>query len=470
MKTKKIKTFFLLLLATLSFFSGCTHKGDLRFNEPEEGEFFTISGTIALDEIVEKDLLASRRPDLSTIDNFSSFVVTAGNVETNANRDGSFTLLNVPFANDLVISAQSGKIKLLKRLYPNDLYYRDLSSINISIQTTAHALIWKNGKKEDKNLTTADINAREYVEIIQDLETAIRLALQLPPESVKENILEIQAVEKPARDAAKIILAREEQLREANSVLKHIFLRNDIELLKAYISSNFSNDFDSNSSWNDVITYFEDLLDRKIIIELNWRIIDMEFLPDQRARVRTNFEITLEDIGSGIDRFSDSKTFDALWRLEGNFWKLYRNFPYREKHPSTPSADARWGLIAKAHQQLYNALFVKDMEMLEKLISESFSNDFDSSSSKEDIILTAQQRFAIMDIKSADYSVNEIDFYAEDAARIHCTARIVVLNRIIGLDIDSGKIEAITHWKREDGQWRLLRNMPYRFSHRRAID
>ncbi|MBU1109057.1 MAG: hypothetical protein KKB51_20430 [Candidatus Riflebacteria bacterium] len=454
-----------ILLAMLILFNGCTGRGDLRFNPLPDGSYFKLSGQIKLGEIVETDLSSSLRAVLGTISDFSVFMVSAGGVSSRADKSGLFSLSKVPFSEELAIRAEAGKIALLCRVSPNELNFSDLSKFELNLQTTAEALIWQQGMEIGKNLTAADIRAREYESLVAEVVTAIKLCLQLPKTAVPQTILELAAVKNAAGSAASQILEREILIREANSVLRHILLRKDIELLKVYISPSFSNDWDSTSSWNDVISHYTDMFNDFSFTEVSWQIKDSEFLPDNMVRVRTEAHIKLQNLHTEEIVRDKTYTFDAIWRKEGNFWKVYRNMPYRDTHPNEVHADSRWGEIADAHRELQVALAEEKLDVLTNRISQTFGNDWDATSNLNDLTTCAQNRFNAMDVKIANYSVDAIDFYETDKAKVKCTAQVRVINLLPGVDIDSGSIKAIVEWRREDGIWKIWRNLPYRFSH-----
>lgn len=464
MENSRIRIFIFVMIA-MAALVGCTGKGDLRFQQDPEGMNFNISGKIVLPEIVENDLLSSIRANLAALTNFSDFIISNEGITTRAGSDGSFSLKKAPFSDNFMLKAEAGKIILLRYLSADELYYTDLSSTEISIKTTALAMIRKQGIELGKKLTVADMSAREYETIINDLITTIKLTLQLPDESVSTNVLEIPAVINAARSAASVIEARETVLKDANSVFQHIFIRKDLQMLQVYISSAFSNDWDSTSNWSDLTAWFAELFNTKEFSNVEWRVVDMEFLPENRARVRTEYRVTLTDINSAEKINTEKFVFDALWRKEGTFWKLYRNFPYREGHPTQVGADVRWGQIADTHRLLQAALGRESMTEFEQHISPAFGNDFDVTSTRADLLSTAKARFNAMDVKIATYSIERIDFYAADMAKVRCAAQVRVINLLPGKDVDSGVIKAEVHWRREEGEWKVFRNLPYRFTH-----
>lgn len=457
---------FLFSVVQLIFIGGCTGTGNLRFNPLPSTQEYNLSGKILLPEIVENDLLVSTRSNLETTTDFSKFKVFTDNSSVSASADGSFSLQKIPFINNLVLEAKAGKVILLLRVYPTDLSYTNTSQLSISIKSTVEALIWKYGVEFGKELTQADITAREYSPEIASLTMAIKLALQLNPTNAGDAILELPMVTAPARYAANKIEAREEILRDANAVFKNILLRKDLAILKTYISPSFSNDWDSSSNWDDLITAFEKYFNEYNFITVAWDIEQIEMLPLNMARVRIKAKSTMKHILS--EQLSDTQdyVFDSIWRKEGSFWKVYRNLPYKKTHPTQVGADARWGEIADIHRQLQAAIAIEDISVLEKYISPVFGNDWDVTSTYSDIISTAKSRFNSMDVKIATYSIDAVEFVGPDLARVHCSSQVSVINLALGIDINSGPIKAIIDWRREDGVWKIFRNLPYRFHHR----
>lgn len=460
----------LVLLAMIFLFNGCTGKGDMRFSPLPDGDHFTLTGQIKLPEIVETDLAGSLRNALTSITDFTKFTVSASGVTSRPDKSGNYSLRRVPFSEDLVIRAEAGKIALLRRVSPDDLYYSDLSKLEINLQLTAEALVWQQGLQINKNLTAADIRAREYESLVGEVVTALKLCLQLPKTAVPETVLELAAVKNAASSAASQILEREIMIREANSVLRHILLRGDVELLKVYISPAFLNDWDTTSNWNDVITHFTDLFKDFTFTEVAWQIKDSEFLPEDKVRVRTEAKITLKSLRTEEIVREKTYLFDAIWRKEGNFWKVYRNMPYRDTHPTEVHADSQWGEIADAHRELQSALATEKLDVVMSRISQNFGNDWDVNSTYTDLASCTQLRFNAMDVKLANYSVDSISFYETDKARVKCTAQVRVISLIPGVDIDSGSIKAAVEWRRENGVWKIWRNLPYRFTHPTSIE
>jgi hypothetical protein len=479
MRKKKLKpvtgrpgnlVYSLILLTMIFLFNGCTGKGDLRFKPLPDASYFDISGTIKLPEIVETDLSASIRGVLGPISDFTLFRISAGGITAQVAKDGAFSLSDVPLSTTMVLKAVAGKIVLLRRVPVDELYYSDLSKMELNLQTTAEALIWQLGIEEKKDLTVADIRAREYENLITSVVTALKLALQLPDNSVTSDITAIAAVKNAARTAARTILERESILRESNTVMRHILLRKDLELLKAYLSPSFSNDWDSTSSWDDAISHFTGLFADFSFELVDWTIKDVELLPDSRARIRTQVRVQLKNLKSEEIVRDKTWLFDAIWRKEGSFWKIYRNMPYRDSHPTQVNADTRWGEIADAHRELQAALATENLATFSARISQSFGNDWDANSTRNELLLTTQSRFNAMDVKIAAYSIDNIEFYASDMARVKCSAQIRVINLLPGTDIDSGLVKAVIDWRKEDGIWKVYRNLPYRFSHPRNLE
>lgn len=479
MRQKKVKPGFtrpgnllysVILLSIMVFLNGCTGKGDLRFKPAPDGSEFDISGKLKLTEIVETDLSASLRAELGAISDFTRFKIMAEGVTAQVSKDGSFSLQNVPFSQSMLLRAEAGKIAILRRVSEDELFYTDLSKMELNLQTTAEALIWQQGLLIDKNLTAADIRAREYENLVASTVTAIKLSLQLPKTAINKTVLDLPGVVNPAKTAAAAILERETVLKDANSVLRHIMIRKDLDLLQVYISPSFSNDWDSSSSWDDAISHFRELFADFGFEEVSWRVLDTEFLPDSRARIRTEVKIKLRDLMSEEIVRDKTWVFDALWRKEGNFWKVYRNMPYRDEHPTQVGADARWGEIADAHHELQTALAVENLDIFAGRISQVFGNDYDFTSTRNDLLVAAQSRFNAMDVKIADYSIDSIEFTAVDRAKVRCSASVRVIKLIPGVDLETGPIKAIVEWRKEDGKWKIYRNLPYRFSHPLTIN
>ena len=459
-----------ILLSIMVFLNGCTGKGDLTFNPLPDGSEFSISGKISLPEIIETDLAGTLKASLAAISDYSTFMVSAAGVTVRAAKDGSFTLKEVPFSQTMVLRAQSAKIALLRRITEEELYYSDLSKLTINLQSTSEALVYQQGVQFGKNLTPADIRAREYENSIGSITTAIKLMLQLPATAVASTVLDLPAVTTPVITLAGSALEREIVLKEANSILRHALLRKDLELLKVYISPSFGNDWDSTSTWDNVIQHFTALFKEYSFTELTWRVIDSEFLPDSKARIRTEVKIKLKDLISEQIVRDKTLVFDAVWQREGTFWKILRNMPYLDSHPTQVGADARWGELATAHRELQAALAVENLAVFSNRISNVFGNDFDVTSTKNDLIVTAQSRFNAMDVKIAEYVIDAIEFHGVDQASIRCHANVRVINLVPGVDIDSGKIAAQVEWRKEDGIWKIARNLPYRFNHKTTLD
>lgn len=459
-------------LVLLALATSCVNEGDLRFNPVAPGEKYRLAGRLLLPEVTESDLLAGLRDPAAAIQpitDFSVFTIQAGGKSTRAAKDGSFTLSDVPFAEDLVLSATAGKVVLLKRLYPRDLRLTDVSRLTISLDSTARALVWKKARERKTELTAWDIAAREYTEALASLTTALRLALQLPKSSVPKTILDLPAVEAPARALADRILPREETLREAWTVLENALLKKNHDLLAYYISPEFTNDWDSTSSWQDFLEAMDDYFTAYDITAASYTIIDMEFLPGEQARVRIAGDISSRHIISDQTYQTGVYTSDVFWRKEGTFWKIRRNLPYRRGHPTQVMADSRWGEIARAHAELQTAIFREDLSVLERYVSPNFGNDWDVTSTYADLLNTARARFNAADVKNASFTIRFIDIIDDNHARVHCSAQVVVFRLAPGIDVETGPIHAVVDWRREGGTWKLFRNLPYRFSHPRNL-
>ena len=72
-------------------------------------------------------------------------------------------------------------------------------------------------------------------------------------------------------------------------------------------------------------------------------------------------------------------------------------------------------------------------------------------------------------MKSATYTIKLIEFITNDLAQVHCSSQVRLINIKTGHDVDTGPINAIVDWRREDGVWKLGRNLPYKFSHPRNL-
>ncbi|OIP25826.1 hypothetical protein AUK22_07590 [bacterium CG2_30_54_10] len=466
--SRQTKRFLLPALILLSLATSCVNEGNLRFNPVRPGENYNLSGTIDLSELTESDLLTSFRipnMEIGQITDFTKFTVKAGDRSVSADKAGKFSLIDVPFASDLILSATAGKVVLLLRLYPNDLRLTDVSKLKISLDSTARALIWKNAQKRETELTAWDIAAREYEPLIGSLTFILKLALQTPKKDVPITILELASVDQAAKTAADAIIPREADLREAYSVIQNALLKSDLKILKYYISPEFSNDWDSTSSWNDFNAAMEEYFKKYRLNNASYTISDMEFLPGNEARVRTAGKIEFTNTHSGLDGETALYQSDIFWRREGSFWKITRNLPYREGHPTQLMAGSRWGEIARAHAQLQGAIFKEDIPVLEKIISPNFGNDWDVHSTHSDLLNSAQSRFNACDVKVATYSIRFIDFIDDSHARVHCTAQVAVFRLLPGVDSTTGVVNAVVDWHLESGVWKLFRNLPYKFSH-----
>ncbi len=461
-RRKAHRYYSIILLAMILFLNGCsTHRGNLSFNTSST-ETFTISGKISLPEIIETD---SARASLTTLTDFSNFTITSGEASTQADKYGYYSLSGIEFSDSLVLKAVSNKIALLHRVTADELCYSDLSNIEINTTTTAEALVYQQGLLLKKDLTPADIKAREYADGIASITTAIRLSMQLPKDSISSTILELPAVTSSAKQVALNCISRENVLKEANSVLRHAFIRKDIDLIKTYISPSFGNDWDSSSSWSDVVEYFTRFFPKYEFVSLTWDISDIELLENSKARIRTKVRAIIKE--TAPDEIVSDKiwNFDAIWQKEGSIWKLYRNMPYRDTHPTQVDADLRWGEIAAAHAELQEAINRENIASLSYRISDSFRNAFDGNSTKNELILIATQRFNSMDVKISEYSVDSIKFNGNEQAEVTCSGRVKVINILLGKDIDSGLVRAKVIWQKENGVWKIYRDLPYKFTH-----
>ncbi len=457
----------IVLLAMIILFNGCmSHKGDLTFNTPS-GEKFNISGNIYLPEIIETE---SARASLTTLTDFSNFKIKAGEVTSQADKSGNYSLSEVPFSDSLIIEAVSNKIALLRRVTADELCYSDLSSLQIDVNTTAEALIYQQGLLLKKDLTPADIRAREYADGIASLTTAIKLAMQLPKASISKTTLDLPAVTSAAKQVALNCIARDSILKDANTVLRHAFLREDLDLVKMYISPSFSNDWDSTSNWSDVVNYFETLFSKNDFVSLTWEILETELLENNKARIRTKVSAVVKETKTDEIVTNKTWTFDAYWQLEGTIWKLYRNMPYRDTHPTQVDADLRWGEIALAHAELQAAVNSENIASLSYRISDSFRNAFDGNSTKNELILVATTRFNNMDVKISQYTIENIKFNGNESAEVTCSGRVKVVNIVQGKDIDSGTVFAKVIWIKENGVWKIYRDLPYKFTHPLTIN
>lgn len=466
---RKANRFYSLILVIMVFvFNGCSanHRGDLTFKE-SSADSFNISGKIILTDIIETD---SARASLATLSDFSYFLITAGEVTARADRSGNFSLAAVGFSDSLVIKAISNKIGLLRRVTADELCYSDLSSIEIDLKSTAEALVYQQGILLKKDLTPADIRAREYEEDMEAIISALKLSMQLPKASIPSTELELPVVVQAAKSLAQKCVSRDATLKEANTVLRHAFLREDLDIIKLYISPSFGNDWDSSSSWEDFTTHFANIFAKNDFTNLTWEILDTELLAENKARIRTKVSCILKNSITEEIVCNKSWTFDAMWREEGSIWKLYRNIPYKDTHPTQADADRRWGEIASAFAELQRALFQENINVISNRVSEVFRNEFDGTSTKNELLFVTTRRFNTMDIKITDYSIDSIRFTANDCAEVDCSGRIKLINLADGIDIDSGYIQCRITWHKEGGVWRIYGNLPYKFTHRLTIN
>ncbi|MBF0498911.1 MAG: hypothetical protein HQM09_02155 [Candidatus Riflebacteria bacterium] len=468
---KQYRSMELLPVAILLLFTtlGCVNHGDLRPQPLPTEEVYTLAGTVATSDLVEKDLLASRLTDIAHLTDFTTFEIVAGNRKTRANKDGTFTLSDIPFSSDLVVTASASKVIFKLRLYPADLRTTDVKRLAFSVESTVAALIWERAHAAGTELTEADIAAREYVASTTQIASNLRLALQMPKKSVPQTLLDLPVIVNAVNDAAARIIPRESVLTESLSVVQNIFIRRDLKLLENYISPDFGNDWDTTSSYNDCLSTVASMFKQFEIKNASYTIHQMEFLPGELARIRVSFQLDLFDINMGMGHSTDIYTSDVIWRREGTFWKIFRNLPYKKTDPTQVGADSRWGEIARAHAALQYAVTREEIATLGSYISENFGNDWDANSTKSDLLLCAKNRFLVCDVKIASYTIRSIDFIGTDLARVHCAGQVRVINTVLGIDIDWGTVNAVIEWRLEGGSWKLSRNLPYRLTHPRDI-
>lgn len=466
------KAFYsIFILVLMLFMSGCaSERKGLQFKEELEGDKFRISGKIHIPEIIETDLagIASARGSLTTLKDYRKFKIYANGVSAQADRDGNFTLKGVPYSEDLVLKAEANKLVFLLRITGTDLYFTDLSNLRINLRTTVEGLVYQKGVELNKELAPGDIRAREYVTEVDALVNSLRLVAQMNPDNVSSNILKVPVVANGAKALAGKVVPRESVLIEANSVLRNIMILKDMDLLRAYFSPSFTNDWELASNYEDLLVNMESFFKGYEIINLTWDMLESEFLPESSARIRTRITATLKDKISEETLSPKTYVFDAYWRKEGSFWKIYKNFPYKATHPSQVGADVLWGEISDVIASLNAALAVEDIEVFERHISKSFTNDFDRSSSYTDVISLAMKRFNEMDVKVSEYAIEDITPMTSDSsyALVKCSGRVKAYNLLPGIDVESGVVNATIQWRKEDGVWKIFKNLPYKFIHK----
>jgi len=455
-----------VLLFMLIFLNGCMAKGNMAFNPPVDSESFIISGNLSVKEIVNTDLLKpSIKEGLAKIKDFSVFKVYAGELSAPVSKTGSFKLAGVPFSDDLVLRAKAEKLEFLLRISPHQLLYTNLGAVEINIQSTAEAMIYLEGKRDKKNLTPADIKAREYEADVYALRENIRKSLMLADEAVKDNVLEVPVVKETAYQVSAKILEREAKLRDANSALFNSFRRKDVELLKKIVSPSFSNDWDPASSWTDLLISLQEVFKNSEFATLNNNILDLELLPNNRARIRTKTEALLKSEITDHTIAAGTWISDTEWSLEGTAWKVLKNLPYKKGHPLQPDADGRWGEVAQAHRDFLAAGVAEEIDKIKNAVSLNFTNDFDMTSTYNDFIVTTQRRFNFFDVKDADYKIEKITFTADNEAEVKCSGFVTAYSYLMGTDVKSGNVTAVITWRKEDGSWKIYRNLPYKFTH-----
>lgn len=462
----RLTALFAAVLAML-LTAGCD-QGNLRFNPLPSGEYYTLSGNINLSNYpVEEDLVnaSTVKASLIVMSDYSKFQLTSGEKSAWAGKDGTFTVSKVPYSAEMVLEAKAGKLALRRRLFPGDLREADTTRLSISVETTAVALVWERAHQLGKELTAWDIAAREFEPHLASVTRAIRLAMQIQAAAVSGTILDLEMVKTPVLDAAQAIQPAESTLREAHRVLENAILRENHALIAQYVSTSFSNDWNTSATWGDLTARVSSYFDAYDFSVASWTIIDMELMPSGRARIRIAAEVFWSNFFSGLDGSTGIYTSDVYWQREGTFWKIIRNMPYKAGDPRQLGADARWGEIAAAHVRLQAALGSEKIDEFRQLVSQNFGNDWDIHSTCSDLIDTTQARFNACDVKIATYSIGTIEFNGTDLATVHCSAQVRVIRLIPGVDVDSGPINAVIQWRREDGAWKLYRNLPYRFTH-----
>jgi len=458
--------FFSALFAML-IIAGCD-QGDMRFSPLPMGEYYTLSGRISLSDPVEGDLVtasATIKSSMMVMSDFSKFQLLVGGRTAWTAKEGTFSLTKVPYSADLVLEARAGKVALRRRLFPRDLRETDVTRLVVSLDTTALALVWERAHQMGKELTEWDIAAREFQPHLASVTKAIRFAMQMTPGSVSGTILDLEMVKTPVLAAAQAIEPCESTLREAHRVIENAIIKENHDLIAQYVSTSFGNDWDSSATWNNLLVKTRASFDTYDFSVASWTILDLEIIPGGKARVRLAAEASWSNFFSGISGSTGVYVSDVFWQREGTFWKIIRNMPYKAGDPQQLGADARWGQIATAHAELQSALGGERLDVIERLVSQNFGNDWDIHSTYSDLVETARARFNACDVKIATYSIANIEFNGTDLARVHCSAEVRVIRLLPGIDVDSGPVNAIVEWRREDGSWKLYRNLPYRFSH-----
>lgn len=462
-----------IVLVSIVFVNGCkTEAGLMRVNEPVKENVYNISGKLNIPTIMETELVgvySSLRGVLTKLSDYSTFTVSANGVTNHVEKDGSFILKEVPLSDDLVVTATAGKITLMLRVTANDMLYNDLSAVTINWKTTIEAYLYQLAlKNNNKNITPGDIRAREYKDDFNAIVETVGMVAQTENEALNTSVLETPAVLNKSKNLATRIIAREATLVNANEVLRNIFILKDENLFQSYISPDFTNEWDSSANWSSITEAFSEFYKRHEFVSLTWTVLESEYLENNTARIRTRVTATTIDTISEEKTGPKTWTFDAYWRLEGTFWKLYKNLPYKETDPMEPGASVIWGEIASVCDELKQALAVEDINVLQKYISTSFTNDFDSESSYADIIAQAQSNFNSMDVKISDYAIENVNIVSNDSSYVDvkCHGRVIAQNFVPILDIDSGIVSATIQWRKEGGSWKIYKNLPYKFKHK----
>ncbi len=456
-------------LAIISLATGCTGHGDLRFAPFPAEEHYTVAGRINLTAITESDLMMSVRgiaADLAAVVDFSKFVVSCGTAAAkNAEKSGDFELASVKPADDLLLQAQAGKVVLLRHVYLRDLRETDSRKLDISLLSTAKALVWKKARENKVELTDADISAREYEPWLASITTALKFALQMPAKDVPKTILDLSMVTTPVTAAAKVIIPREKLVREAYSVLENALLNESERMLQYLISPDFSNDWDTESSYTDFQKTLADYFTTYDITVASWSIQELEFLPGEIVRARVFAQVTARHRVTELEHQTALYHTDTYWQREGTYWKIRRNLPYKPTHPTQIGADARWGEIARAHVLLRDATYREDMEVFKALFSTGFGNDWDIESTYTDFLLQTKKQFDENDTQLASYTIRSIDFVTSELAKVRVSFHLKFISHATGYIEDWGLTNAVVDWKYEDGVWRVFRNFPYKKTH-----
>ncbi|HNV70509.1 MAG TPA: hypothetical protein PKO06_12485 [Candidatus Ozemobacteraceae bacterium] len=459
----------LAALALVALVTGCTGHGDLRFAPFPAEEHYSVAGRINLTAVTESDLMWSLRgpaADIAVVTDFSKFVMSAGSASPkNAEKSGDFELESVKPADDLMLQAKADKVVLLRHIYLRDLRETDSRKLDISLLTTAKALVWKKARERNIELTDADISAREYEPWLASITTALKFALQMPDKDVPKTILDLSMVTTPVTAAANVIIPREKLVREAYSVFENALLNESERMLEYLISPDFSNDWDTESSYTDFQKTLADYFTTYDITVASYTIQELEFLPGEIVRARVFAQITAMHRVTGLSHQTALYHTDTFWQREGTYWKIRRNLPYKLTHPTQVAADARWGEIARAHVLLRDATYREDMEVFKTLFSTGFGNDWDIESTYTDFLLQTKKQFDENDTQLASYTIRSIEFVTSELAKARISFHLKFISHATGYIEDWGLTNAVVDWKWEDGAWKVFRNFPYKATH-----